>query len=142
MRFISTVIPLLLLVGNSRAAFDDLGVGARPQGLAGAFVATADNPDGILFNPAGLSSLRRGYTLFYSQPYNLNGLSSSWAAAVQRMGKGSLGLGLKCLGTSLYRENSLLLSYGLMVKRLSLGANLRLLNLSITGYGSARSVFA
>ncbi len=140
MRFISVIIISLSLTGSCLAAFDDLGVGARPQGLAGAFVATADDVDAILFNPAGLSSLQRGYTLFYSQPYGLSGLSSGWAAAVQRIGRGSFGLGFKGLGNDLYRENSLILSYGQRLKYLSLGANMRLLNLSIKGYGSAYSL--
>ncbi len=140
MRFVSTIITLLLFVGNCEAAFDDLGVGARPYGLAGAFVANAQDVDAILYNPAGLSSLQRGYTLFYSQPYGLSGLSSGWAAAVQRLGRGSLGLGFKSLGNDLYRENSFILSYGQKLKYLSLGANVRFLNLSIKGYGSANSV--
>lgn len=103
-------------------------------------MATADDADAILFNPAGLSSLQRGYTLFYSQPYGLNGLSSGWIAAVQRIGRGSFGLGFKGLGNNLYKENSLILSYGQRLKYLSLGANMRLLNLSIKGYGSAYSL--
>ncbi len=137
MRIISIIITFVFFTSGCLATFDDLGVGARPQGLAGAFVATAGDADAILFNPAGLSSLQRGYTLFYSQPYGLSGLSSGWIAAVQRIGHGSLGLGFKGLGNDLYRENSFILSYGQRIKYLSLGANMRLLNLSIEGYGSA-----
>ncbi len=140
MKFISAFIISFLLPSCCLAAFDDLGVGARPQGLAGTFVAIADDPDAILFNPAGLSSVQRGYTLFYSRPYGLNGVSSGWAAIVQRIGRGSFGLGFKGLGNDLYRENSLIISYGQRLKHLSLGTNVRLLNLSIEGYGSANSL--
>ncbi len=140
MRFISLIITFVFFAGSCEAAFDDLGVGARAIGRAGAFVATADDPDAILFNPAGLASLQRGYTLFYSQPYGLNDLASSWVAGVQRIGRGSLGLGIKGFGNELYRENSLLFSWGQRFKYFSLGTNVRFLNLWIKGYGSAQSL--
>jgi len=41
------------------AAFVDIGYGARPMGMGGAFVALADDGNAILWNPAGLTHLRQ-----------------------------------------------------------------------------------
>jgi hypothetical protein len=53
---------LALWAGSAQAAFDKggvLGVGARPMGMGGAFVAVADDSTAIHWNPAGLVQLPR-----------------------------------------------------------------------------------
>lgn len=61
-----TVLILLLVAGfalaqggagSSGADFLNLGVGARPLGLAGAYTAIADDVYGMSYNPAGLSQI-------------------------------------------------------------------------------------
>ena len=47
--FISIFTPMTF------AAFNDIGVGARPLGLGGAFVALADDGNAASYNSAGLS---------------------------------------------------------------------------------------
>jgi hypothetical protein len=44
--------------GTSSATFLRIGVGARAQGMGGTFVAVADDPSAIYWNPAGLASLQ------------------------------------------------------------------------------------
>ena len=56
---ISAVIILLALGSSARPYFKDLGVGARPLGMGGAYVAAADDVNAILWNAAGLAQLKR-----------------------------------------------------------------------------------
>lgn len=67
-RSIPLTILLALLVASSvqaqglsniPAAFVDIGYGARPMGMGGAFVALADDANSVLWNPAGLTRLAR-----------------------------------------------------------------------------------
>jgi long-subunit fatty acid transport protein len=44
--------------GTSSATFLRIGVGARAEGMGGTFVAVADDPSAIFWNPAGLASLQ------------------------------------------------------------------------------------
>src|SRR5512132_1463695 len=46
-------------VGTSSGTFLGIGVGARAVGLGGSFVAVANDPSAIFWNPAGLASLQR-----------------------------------------------------------------------------------
>ena len=45
--------------GTSSGTFLRIGVGARAEGMGEAFVAVADDPSAIFWNPAGLASLQR-----------------------------------------------------------------------------------
>lgn len=45
--------------GTSSGTFLKIGVGARAIGLGGAFVAVANDPSAIYWNPAGLASMQR-----------------------------------------------------------------------------------
>jgi len=45
--------------GTTGANFLKIGVGARPLGMGGAFVAVADDANTIWWNPAGVASIRR-----------------------------------------------------------------------------------
>ena len=44
--------------GNSFASLPDSYEGARPMGMGGAFVAVADDPNAVFYNPAGLGFLK------------------------------------------------------------------------------------
>lgn len=46
-------------IGTSSATFLRIGVGARAEGLGEAFVAVANDPTAVFWNPAGLASLQR-----------------------------------------------------------------------------------
>ncbi len=55
-------------VGTTGANFLKIGVGARPLGMGGAFVAVADDGNTIWWNPAGIASInRREITLMHNE---------------------------------------------------------------------------
>jgi hypothetical protein len=45
--------------GTTTAAFLKIGIGARPSGMGGAFVAIADDLNALYWNPAGLAQITR-----------------------------------------------------------------------------------
>lgn len=51
-------------VGTNAAAFLEIGVGARSQGMGGAFVSLADDATAMYWNPAGISRLGRVEAIF------------------------------------------------------------------------------
>lgn len=54
------------------AAFVDIGYGARPMGMGGAFVALANDANSVLWNPAGLARLRHtNATFMWTKQFNL-----------------------------------------------------------------------
>lgn len=50
-------------VGTTAAPFLKIEFGARPVGMGGSFVALADDPSGIYYNPAGIAELNKYYLL-------------------------------------------------------------------------------
>lgn len=46
-------------VATSAATFMKIGVGARAMGMGGSYTAVSDDPSAIIWNPAGLATLRR-----------------------------------------------------------------------------------
>lgn len=71
-----------------------IGAGARPLALGGAFVAVSDDENALFYNPAGLATLwRPGLTSFYSTQYDV-------------IGYGALGLSLRNWGVGLLYLNS------------------------------------
>jgi len=55
-------------VGTNGANFLKIGVGARPLGMGGAFVAVANDANAIWWNPAGVAGMkRREITLMHSE---------------------------------------------------------------------------
>jgi hypothetical protein len=56
----------------SVAALLEIGVGARPLGMGGAFTGLADDENAVFYNPAGLAFLERGgFTSLYSRQFEL-----------------------------------------------------------------------
>jgi len=50
-------------VGTTAAPFLKIECGARPVGMGGSFIALADDPSGIYYNPAGVAELKKVYVL-------------------------------------------------------------------------------
>jgi tetratricopeptide (TPR) repeat protein len=92
---------LLLAAAPARAAFEDLGFGARGPGMGDAFTAVADDVSSAYYNPAGLSNVERpkamaSHAIFYSglsDGSNL-GLSAAAFAAPLSNGRGGTLSGL------------------------------------------------
>ena len=103
------------------AAFEEMGAGARPIGMANAFTAISDDAHAIHYNPAGLTQVRRseftaGYGKLYMGLKDNSNLGNGFVGAVQPLRQGQLGVaGMGWLSLSLegaYREDTLSLAYG------------------------------
>ena len=88
--------------GTSSATFLKIGVGARAQGLGESFVAVANDPTAIFWNPAGLASiLRQEVALNHvSWPGDVNYEHLAYVMPVRRLG-GSLAFQLGMLSTEI-----------------------------------------
>jgi len=97
-------------VSDLPAAFVDIGYGARPMGMGGAFVALADDANAVLWNPAGLVRLESSQlTGMYARqmgliPYGFIGFAQPVSY------RSSLGAGVISSGDAALREMSALLS--------------------------------
>lgn len=83
-----------------------LGAGARPMGMGGAFVAIADDPSGVYYNPAGLALVESNQLLLlhsetfgslinhdfiaFSRPSHIGSRSGSLAVGIYRVGGGGI----------------------------------------------------
>jgi hypothetical protein len=88
--------------GTSSATFLKIGVGARATGLGESFVAVANDPSAIYWNPAGLASVQRQEVLLshVSWPGEINYEHIAYVIPVRRFG-GSLAFQIGALATSL-----------------------------------------
>ena len=89
-------------VGTSSGSFLRIGVGARATGLGEAFVAVANDPSAIYWNPAGLASLQRSELLLshVEWPAEIRYEHVAWVFPVRRLG-GSLAFQFGVLSTQL-----------------------------------------
>lgn len=121
---------VVLFPAIATAAFNNIGVGARPLGLGGAFVALADDSNAADYNAAGLGyvdDIHLGYT--YAQRFsgliNYNALSS--VIPLGRIGSIGADLGQLTENSEIYREQTVRISYGnALFKQFAIGANLKL----------------
>ncbi|MBI4370850.1 MAG: type IX secretion system membrane protein PorP/SprF [Elusimicrobia bacterium] len=116
---------LLLLVlaaaVPARAAFEDLGAGARAPGMGDAFAALADDVYALHYNPAGLAQLDRpqlgaAYSRLYTGLSDGSDLGTSqlfYARPLSGGRRGTLGFGWDRFALSgLYQEQTLAVGYG------------------------------
>lgn len=95
------------------AAFVDIGYGARPLGMANAFVAIADDPNALIWNPAGLTQIKGQQATFMNTkqkgivPYN-------FLAFVHPLKSldGVAGAGVIVSGDDLLKEVTIILGFG------------------------------
>ncbi|MGH7726197.1 MAG: PorV/PorQ family protein [Candidatus Eiseniibacteriota bacterium] len=89
-------------VGTSAGNFLKIGVGARAVGMGESFVAVANDPSTIYWNPAGLGSIirREGGVSFVRWPADISYGHVSYVAPVNKLG-GSLGFQLGVLSTEI-----------------------------------------
>jgi hypothetical protein len=84
-----------MAVGEAGGQFLKMGIGARANGLAGAFTALADDATGVFWNPAGLAQQDSGGTsLLFSSGLLYEDMAVYSAAAGGRLGRGHWGTGL------------------------------------------------
>jgi hypothetical protein len=128
-------------------------VGARTIGLGGAFVATADEPLGALWNPAGLSSTMQ-YEAHFEQTRMFEGTTMNGLGVVFPFRRfPTLALSIVTLGTDEFERTSVLneplgtfkesnqaflLSASKQVhRRASVGANLKIIRQQIEDFDAA-----
>ncbi len=94
--------------GTSSGTFLRIGVGARAIGLGEAFVAVANDPSAIYWNPAGLASMQRqeAQLSHIDWPGDIRYEHLAWVLPVRRLG-GSLGFQLGVLSTELDETSEL-----------------------------------
>ncbi|MBI2362491.1 MAG: type IX secretion system membrane protein PorP/SprF [Elusimicrobia bacterium] len=132
----------------ARAAYDDVGVGARVTGLGGAFTAMADDVYSVYYNPAGLGTLDRPmlgttYSRLHMGLSDDSALQNSflaYAAPIRHGRQGAWGTAFNYFTLdSLYSETSLYGSYGRRLfadqlpNGLYAGASLKMLRRSLSG---------
>ncbi|MDI7247748.1 MAG: PorV/PorQ family protein [Bacillota bacterium] len=142
----STILACLLVAGLAQAAvasddfvgtaaIADIGFGARPMGMGGAFVSIADDASCVYYNPAGLALQgTRNVISFYSNQHSQAGYFGL-AYAQKGIGAGVLNLGSSGIqgtdeyaqptDTLSYEERVLLASVARTYQRLHVGATLK-----------------
>lgn len=109
MRMIRFLVPLTLAIalvglapgrasaaGEKGFAFLKVGVGARAMGMGGAYVAEANDPSAVYWNPAGLGGLGRSQITFMHNEWIQDFRQDFAAVAVPAFkdGRGGLGFGV------------------------------------------------
>ena len=125
---------MLLLPAGAAATFNNIGVGARPLGLGGAFVALADDSNAADYNAAGLGYMD-GIHLGATHAQRFRGLITynalSGVIPLGRMGAIGAGVGDLTEDSEVYHEQTVRLSYGnALFKQFAIGANLKLFRTS------------
>lgn len=129
LRCFSVFILILFITPNGFAAFNDIGVGARPLGLGGAFVALADDSNASNYNAAGLAyieNIHLGAT--YSQRFNglINYSTVRGVFPIGIVGTVGADIGFLSEDSGIYNEQTLRFSYAnTIIKQMGVGINLK-----------------
>ena len=126
---ISAIGLLILCVGGAVAAFNDIGVGARPLGMGGAFVALADDGNAASYNAAGLGYISTAH-LSLTTAQRFRGLINynHIGGILPLRSVGSLGASIGVLSedSAVYKEQTITISYGkTFLQRFAVGLNLK-----------------
>ena len=140
LKMLSVLVGLLFVAGSSDGVVNiqNVGSGARAQGLGNSFVAVADNADAVFANPAGLGQVSQrqvSYTNVSLLYAGIEGddLGQHVVSYAQPLGdKMGLGLGYERIGSSLMSENGAFVSLSYQVeRRLQLGLSAKYLFWSV-----------
>ena len=125
LKMLSVLVGLLFVAQSSEGVVNiqNVGSGARAQGLGNSFVAVADNADAVFANPAGLGQVSQrqvSYTNVSLLYAGIEGddLGQHVVSYAQPLGaKMGLGLGYERIGSSLMSENGAFVSLSYQVER-------------------------
>ena len=133
-----TFIFQLSSFNSCRAAYEDIGCGARPLGTGNAFCAIADDANAFLYNPAGLPQLKKlQVSVMYANLYPLLSdrsiISNNYLAVAYPMKQAAIGVAWFSLAavsdpersSAQYQENTYLLTYARQMERFYLGFSAR-----------------
>ena len=133
-----TCAALLATASDGVVNIQNVGSGARAQGLGNSFVAVADNADAVFANPAGLGQVAQrqvAYTNVSLLYAGIEGddLGQHVVSYAQPLGeKMGLGLGYERIGSSLMSENGAFVSLSYQVeRRLQVGVSAKYLFWSV-----------
>jgi len=141
---------------EARAAYEDVGVGARVTGMGNAYTAVADDVYSVYYNPAGLGTVDRPmlgttYSKLFtglSDNSNLQNSFLAYANPVRNGRQGAYGLAWNYFSLSgLYKEMSFFGSYGRRLFPEALpngfyaGATVKYLNRSVGSTDAAGNSF-
>ena len=118
-----------MCAGGAVAAFNDIGVGARPLGMGGAFVALADDGNAPSYNPAGLGYINAAH-LSLTTAQRFRGLINynyiSGIVPLRSVGAFGASIGILSEDSEIYREQTATISYGkTFLEKFALGLNLK-----------------
>ncbi len=133
MRIVICAIGLLILcTGGAFAAFNDIGIGARPLGMGGAFVALADDGNAASYNAAGLGYINTIHVnLTTAQRFRglINYNHIGGVVPLQSAGSFGASIGVLTEDSEVYKEQTITLSYGkTFLQRFAIGLNLKSLS--------------
>lgn len=144
-RFAFITIAISIIAFPAQAYFKDMGVGARPMGMGGAYTAVADDGNATMWNSAGLAQVKKqeitlAYTALYAglEPslYNSENdrLGYHFVSYVCPLKSGSIGFSWNTFQSYFYDENTFSLSYGRrLIWNLYTGVNLKRAGWSVKG---------
>ena len=118
-----------MCAGGAVAAFNDIGVGARPLGMGGAFVALADDGNAASYNPAGLGYINAAH-LSLTTAQRFRGLINynyiSGVVPLRSVGAFGASIGILSEDSEVYKEQIATISYGkTFLEKFALGLNLK-----------------
>lgn len=133
MRIVICVIGLLILcAGGTFAAFNDIGIGARPLGMGGAFVALADDGNAASYNAAGLGYINTIHvSLTTAQRFRglINYNHIGGVVPLRSAGSFGASIGILSEDSDVYKEQTITISYGkTFLQRFAIGLNLKSLS--------------
>ena len=133
-----TCAVLLATTSDGVVNIQNVGSGARAQGLGNSFVAVADNADAVFANPAGLGQVAQRQVAYTNVSLLYPGiegddLGQHVVSYAQPLGdKMGLGLGYERIGSSLMSENGAFVSLSYQVeRRLQVGVSAKYLFWSV-----------
>ena len=129
---ISVIGLLILCAGGAVAAFNDIGVGARPLGMGGAFVALADDGNAANYNAAGLGYIDAPHlSLTTAQRFRglINYNHIGGILPLRSAGSFGASIGILSEDSEVYKEQTITISYGkTFLQKFALGLNLKSLS--------------
>jgi hypothetical protein len=131
-------VPFLIL-----SAHENNGCGTKAIAVANAFVALADNPWAVCYNPAGLTQIRSPmFASFYvPQQFGVPELKTIAASAAIPLNSATVGAFIEQFGFELYRTTSIGLGCGFNpLDRISVGAAIDVEEVAIARYGVSHNI--
>ena len=141
--FLRVLLLLSALPVAAHSGFEKNGCGARAIGLANAYVAIADDPWAVCYNPAGLARISSFQAAVFFSPaqFGMSELRTICAGATLPLSFCTGDLVIDQFGYELYREMSAALGFGVSLNEwIDLGATAHIHRVAIERYGASACV--